>query len=211
MITEPEVAIEESLESQVQRAVDLVDNGETEEAKDLFEMILAKHPNHIRTLLELSLIELLDQGRPDLALPYLVRALRIEPANDHLLGEVADIYVETGNFEEGVEFFKKMLKTLPEADAIQLRIGQLYYYSGSHRKALSHLKKINNSKTHKGQVKSLLARIYLSENQIDRAIRIYAEAEELLETEFIIRSSPANQGMPTSSGWKISRSRWPKV
>ncbi len=166
----------------LERAIELVDNDQVDEAQDLFEYILNRNPENIRALLELSLIQLIDQGRPESALPYLVQALRLEPENDALLGEVADIYVETGQFTNGISFFNKMRQKLPEESAVELRMGQLYYYMGDHKLALNTLIPLVDSPLHHGQVKSLLARIYLQLGQVKKAITFYWEAEQELES-----------------------------
>ena len=82
-----------STEGKLKYAVEMVDNGDTDNAAEVLEQILYEEPENIRALLELSLIELLDRARPAAALPYLIKALKAEPSNDYLLSEVADIYM----------------------------------------------------------------------------------------------------------------------
>ncbi|SMF30493.1 tetratricopeptide repeat protein [Pseudobacteriovorax antillogorgiicola] len=172
---------EMSIDGQLAMAIEMVDNGQVDEASDALGKILKVDPNNIKALLEISLIELLDRGRPQEALPYLIKALQVDPDNDHLLGEVADIYVETGQFDEGLGFFSQLREHFPETAAISLRMGQIFYYKSEYRRALKVLEPIINSVTHGGQARSLKARILLQLGRVDPAVEEYHEAEEGLE------------------------------
>lgn len=167
----------------VERAVSLIDSDRSDEAKKLLEEIHEDDPKNVRVLLELSLIELVEHYKPDAALPYLIEALRLEPYNDTLLGDIADVFLESGQLSEGLRFFRKMHDELPEVSAVVLRIGQLLYYKEDYKAALNILMPHTDSSFHHAQIKSLLARVYLSLGYVDEAITVYKEAEKELELE----------------------------
>ena len=145
------------------------------------EQIIEEDPGNIRALLEISLIELLDRGRPQEALPHLIKALKVDPSNDHLLGEVADIYVETGQFSAGLKFFSKLREHVPNTPAINLRMGQILFYKGSYKKALMALNASNLSSRYDGQATSIRARIYLHLGKVEKSLKEYQLAEDKME------------------------------
>ena len=102
----------------------------------------------------------------------------------HLLGEVADIYVETGQFDEGLKFFFQLEKHFPRTAAISLRIGQIHYYKAEYRQALASLAPIEESVSHGGQALSLKARILLRTGRIKEAVMAYTSAEKVLNEAF---------------------------
>lgn len=172
-----------SVEGKLKLAMEMVDNGEVEEASDVLQQILYDEPENVNALLELSLIELLDRGRPQAALPYLIKALQADPANDHLLGEVAEIYIETSQYNEGMEFFSKLHQHVPDSAAISLRRAQLLFYKGDHRQALAVLTPALASFSHRAQAVSLQSRIHVSQGKIAQGLEEYRSAEAQFQNE----------------------------
>lgn len=168
----------DTIDQQLSAARKLVDSGEVEQGSKVLANILSKNDSNIEALLEMSLIELLDRGRPKNALPYLVKALQVDPSNDHLLGEVAKIYLETSQVAEGLRFFQNLGDHLPNTAAINLRLGQLYYYNKDFQSALAVLKSIESTPNYGFHAQSLRARVLLSQGQVEKGLKVFLKAEK---------------------------------
>ena len=165
------------------QARNLVDSGFTKEANKLLNQILDKDPENIDALLELSLIEILDEKNPLGALPYLTRAVQIDPENNLILSEVASVYFETNRVAEGIRFFKSLLKVLPQTRGIKLRIGQLLVYERKPSQAVSHLNAALEDENLKAEAMGFLSKAYAQLKDSKKTFATYQGAALAFEEQ----------------------------
>ncbi|NRA63861.1 MAG: tetratricopeptide repeat protein [Pseudobacteriovorax sp.] len=163
-------------------ATDLVDSGRIEEARRKFLTILDEYPFHIDSLLELSLIELLDRNNPAAAIPYLQRTLEIDPLNDELLGEVAEIYLSSGRLSEGLKFFSDLNRMQNPTPIVSLWLAQLELRSERYLESMSALTGALRDPETKLRAQSIQVRVLLGQGKYLRALTMYERvSEELLD------------------------------
>lgn len=107
-----------SVDQSLAKAIDLVDNGNAEEAAAILKEVLKLDPHNEQALVEMGMIQLIDFRKPDQALPYLEKALESNPDNRIVVAELAGLYDELGKTQDGLDFFTKVAKENPSPSAL---------------------------------------------------------------------------------------------
>ncbi|NRA68059.1 MAG: tetratricopeptide repeat protein [Pseudobacteriovorax sp.] len=87
--------------------VEMIDDGEWQEAETLLLKHLDANPKDARALVELAMIQILDKKQPQEAIPLLERAVKAEPDNETILTELMAVYEDNQQIERGLEFLKE--------------------------------------------------------------------------------------------------------
>lgn len=162
----------------LEKAIELVDSGNPDDALVLLQQILSKDPKNERALIEVSMIHLIDYKDAAAAVPWLERSLRSNPSNRLVLAELAAIYGEQGNVEAGVKFFQDMQKGASRKDAanFSLGIGQLLMHDGRGDEAIMHFENAAEQQPNNPLILSSLANTYSRRGNSDKAIATYRKS-----------------------------------
>ncbi len=111
------------------------------------------------------------------ALPYIQKAIELEPSNRHYYLLKVDIHTTLGQFEQAIETFRKGIKNVPNAGEWYYEIAANYLYLGKTTEAL---KAYDDGEKILGIDPDIIRqkqRIYLNERKCDAAIQ---EGEKLI-------------------------------
>ena len=114
-------------------------------AKELYEKILKKYPNHFETLFLLgtllSALKKFDEGKS-----LLEKAIQINPNSAKVYNNLATIYKELNNYEESINYYKKATKVdsnYEKANDNLTLVYELYakelFKKNLHKKALEYI------------------------------------------------------------------------
>ncbi len=81
--------------------------GRYDKAQDQLGKLLNAHPNHVGALLHMGLIKQ-KEGKNEEAMEYHLKAVEHSPDNVRVLNSLAEEYLEAGNSEQAMVFFKKI-------------------------------------------------------------------------------------------------------
>lgn len=101
-----------SVDPKIDDAERLYYGGDKEGAKSMLEDILRKNPDHVLSLILLG-IYYTEINRSDLALEYLLRAVRLDPKGVVPLSDLARTYYNLGNTKLAAKYAKKAIKRNP--------------------------------------------------------------------------------------------------
>lgn len=177
-------------DSDVARAIDLIDNGKIEAATAALEQILAKNPRNEQALIELGMIQLIDNHKPDAALPLLKTALQINPNNRMVASEIVGIYEDRGDRDDGLSFLKDLYGAHPDADGLAVGIGQILIGQGKDFEAVPFLETAARTSPDPAFHYAELGDIYGRMGDHDRAAKSYDSAINK-EVENLSRASDA--------------------
>ncbi len=79
--------------------------------------------------------------RPDLGLPYLLRAHELNPQEDGIIQKIGVAYAISGNNEEAINWFEKGIKLDKENARLYLNLGVAYQYVGNNELAQKYMNK----------------------------------------------------------------------
>ena len=152
--------------------------GNYPEAIDKFKQCLDVYPNHAASMYEIAFIEN-GGGKNADAVPYAQKAVSLDDNNEWYRLLLGKCYMETEKFSDASSAFEKLVKQNP--DKID------YYFMWS--TALLHASKIKEALEVYDKIEQMLGvtedisvqkeRIYLSQNQLDKAV---AEAQKLINS-----------------------------
>ncbi len=155
----------------VSKAMELVNQAQTEEAKAIFEKVLKDDPEHEEALTQLALIYLLDYKDEKSAQPYFEKILSVNPENKTALAELVDIYANRGD-GVGVKYLESLYEKNPN-NSIALGIGQVLIETNP-RAAIPYLEKAGDSALNE------LVEAHLQSGNYERAYENLQRQEELL-------------------------------
>ncbi|MCP3997571.1 MAG: tetratricopeptide repeat protein, partial [bacterium] len=89
--------------------------GDVVTAEHDLDELLDRDPFHFLALNELAMLQT-EKGQPDSAIPLLRRAVRLQPAEPVLYGNLASAYARTGREDEAVRILERCLVTNPTSD-----------------------------------------------------------------------------------------------
>jgi len=107
----------------VKRAIELVNQSQVGEARQLLEKVLQENPDHEEALVQLGLIHLLDLKDEKVAQTYFEKILTINPDNKVALTELVDIYADRAD-GAGVKYLESLYEKNPNT-SIAMGIGQV--------------------------------------------------------------------------------------
>ncbi len=179
-------------DGELEKAVELIDSGNPEDALVILERILSQDPKNERALIEISMVHLIDYRNAAAAVPWLERSLRVNPSNRLVLAELAAIYAEQGNVEGGLNFLQGLQEKATPADSsfISLGIGQMLMVDGREDEGVVHLERAAAGLPHNANIHSSLADTYARGGNSDKAITAYRKSVAVREVE--LRKLPAD-------------------
>lgn len=128
----------------VQKAQDLADGGAVEKARALLEAGLEKDRRSAHALIELALIEIFNYRSPMKAIPYLERAFAINRSAEALLFEIQAIFLDGNNLEKGDQFFKTLMKRLPDNQLTKTLYAEILLKQGKFQDSQNIIKKLES-------------------------------------------------------------------
>jgi tetratricopeptide (TPR) repeat protein len=178
----------------VQAAIDLIDNGQVQEAVDKLKEILAKDPTNEQALVEMAMIQLLDLKNSGEAINYLQKVVGVNPDNRIVISELVSLYEEDGRVEEGLSFLRGSMNNQNSGE-INYGIGQLLSMQGRTDEAISHLEKAIGSNVGSFRAQKELADAYSAVGRMDKAIGAY---EKTIADQGRDIEKREKDGMPSS-------------
>lgn len=102
-----------------------------------------------------------DETSPSLKLKYVSDALKAKPDNRFLSLHLADLAIETGDYEVAIAPIEKMMLLHPEDAQLKLKLGILYYMIGSYDASKTYLEQLLTPRAEEPEV-TAQAKIYLA-------------------------------------------------
>lgn len=160
----------------VQRAMQLVDNGQWQEAEQVLASELARDPQNVQALLELAMINIIDKHDPQSARPFLERALQVNPDNEAVVQELMGVYEQSQNWGQAYQFFNGLPTTGGQGDAyIDYGKGSALLSMGRPQEAAESLQRAIDSGYRDYSARESLATAYESSGRLDDAIGEYEQ------------------------------------
>lgn len=173
----------------VQKAIELVDQGKVSEATKLLEDVLGRDPKNEQALVEMAMINLLDLKQPDVALGYLQKVVEINPTNQIVLNELVSLYQEQGRVDDGLNYLMDLSEKKPGSSDLTYSIGQMLSLSGREQEAVPYIEKAAQSPVHQTRAYRDLAETYSHLGDAEKAIEFYDKAIASQEKDISERSS----------------------
>lgn len=152
--------------------------GNYPEAIDKFKKCLDVYPNHSASMYEIAFIGN-GAGKSNEAIPYAQKAVSLDEKNEWYRLLLAKCFMETGRFNEASDAFERLVKQNPN------KIDYYFLWSSS----LLHAGKVKDALDVYDRIEAILGvteeisiqkeRIYLSQNQLDKAV---AEVQKLINS-----------------------------
>ncbi len=165
----------QAADTELQRAMDLVNQGHWEQAEPILLALLEKNPQDEGVLLELAMIQILEKHEPQAAVPYLEVAIRVNPKNNAAVEELLGVYEEGQNWEQAVRFFE----SIPDSDGraiINYGKGTALLSMGRNGEAIDVLKRAVYEEDNKAfTARESLATAYESNGRWEEASREYEQ------------------------------------
>ncbi|MFW7379175.1 MAG: tetratricopeptide repeat protein [Oligoflexus sp.] len=121
--------------------IQLLDNGEWQQAEQLLIAHLEKHPQDERALVEMAMLQLIERRNPLVARDFLERALVVNPDNESAINELLVVYQETNNLDGGLQFLRQLSETHPDTAAIEYGLGNALLKSGRAEESLEYFQR----------------------------------------------------------------------
>ncbi len=102
-------------------------NGRYTQAQEIYEQILAEHPDFARGWWALA-HTLMNQGEFDKALEYFKKACEMEPQNQKFLYDCAMMHTMLGMYDEAKPLFERVISLDPDTRVADEARKQLAYF-----------------------------------------------------------------------------------
>lgn len=192
---------------EVQKAIDLMEKGNTSEAVAALEAIVKRDPKNETALVELAMINLLDLKQPDQAINYLQRVAEINPHNQVVMSELVSLYEEENRLEDGLTFLQDVHSKDPQnTPDIAYGIGEILTMSGRDADALPYLERATQSPENGVRAHRELAEAYARNGDTEHALESYNKAISSQEKE--IQDKQA-KGLPVT--FPVERMNYTKL
>ena len=124
------------------------------------------------------MIHLIDNRDTQAAVPYLERALKVNPKQRMVLAELVNAYSEGGRIDEGMEFLAKLQEKAKGEDSsyISMGIGQMLLVDGRSDEATKHLDHAVEGIKSNPDLLSNLGDTYSLVGESEKAIQTYKKA-----------------------------------
>jgi TolA-binding protein len=141
------------LERQVEKAQDILEKGNFQEAISKFQQIIKNHPNNQQQIIEKALLNIAfcytRLGNYDKALAKYEEFSKRFPKSkimDYYLKDLSYYYYKTEDYDKSIEFSQRLIKEFPNSKLINdafvfVRMGECYYIQKRYREALEVYKK----------------------------------------------------------------------
>ncbi len=100
-----------------------------QDAMDQFEAELKVSPNHLPSLLQLSL-GYIDLGRFEDALPYAEQAIQVDPSSFIAYYALGQIRMEQGDLDQAIDALKRSAELSPASPEVHFTLGRAYRKAG---------------------------------------------------------------------------------
>jgi tetratricopeptide (TPR) repeat protein len=154
-------------------AMVLADVGDTAKAAELLKKVAEKSPN-LRTLTQLAAAY--EQMREfKLAAQTLKRAVEMQPENNELRREYANILMQADDFDAALAAYEEIVKEEPKDGASWLRVSQLHMQMGRVEKAWEAHKKAAETDPNNLEVRYNAVGLYEAQDKLPEAIAAMKE------------------------------------
>lgn len=125
-------------DEEMQRIIDLIEQGQIDEAEKLLSDRLLNNPSDELALIEMAMLQLIERKEPIRARDFLERAIVLNPDNEGAINELLVVYQETNNLEGGLDFLRSLAQTEQSSSAVEYGIANALMQSGRANEALEH-------------------------------------------------------------------------
>lgn len=185
---------EPGYDPEVEKAIAMIDAGNTAQAVALLEEILRKDPKNEQALVEIAMVHLLDMKQPEQATGYLQRVVEVNPQNQIVLSELVSLYEEQGKIDQGLAFMTDIFAKNPDSPDLSYGIGQMLSLKGRDSDAIGYFEKATQSPSNQVRAFRDLGEAYSRSGDSERAIDSYDKAIAFEEKEVVDK---AGRGLPT--------------
>lgn len=176
-------ANDEVEDADIERAINLVDAGNIQEAQQLLEGVLKRNPRDEQALVELAMIQLLDLKQTAQAIGYLERAIDVNPQNMIVMSELVSLYEDQGKVDEGLAFMQEVQSRNPQSPELAHGVGQMMTLAGRDQDAIAYYEKASQSGAYQVRAYRDLAEAYGKTGDPEKAIDSYGKAIQSQEQE----------------------------
>lgn len=155
----------------------LEQDGNTQEAKQYYQLSIEKEPNHGLSHHGLARV-LLALGKDEDAIKHFIEAQKIDPYMPHLMENIGAYYHVKGMYANAVEYWSKALQITDNPIEINYNIGVSYHYMNRHEDALTYFMTVLAEKPNHAHAHMNVAAIALQNGQFKQAITHYEQALE---------------------------------
>ncbi|MCP4156366.1 MAG: tetratricopeptide repeat protein, partial [bacterium] len=111
--------------------------GDEEKFNQQFQQLLVfKNNDKEKALLDLAITLYYSDNNLDMAVEFINRIRKINPANDQALYELAEMYNEENQMSMASKTFKEVVKINPKHFQANYRMGKTFYNAGKYKTAL---------------------------------------------------------------------------
>jgi protein O-GlcNAc transferase len=128
------VGIPPEAEEAYLRGVAMHRNGNIDEAMMAYGEAIRLHPDYVDALSDIGALYIL-LNRPESAMTFLRRALRIDPSNVVVRANMAASFVNQRNFGEGIKLYQEILEEYGGSNIIRYQLAKAYWSQGKHELA----------------------------------------------------------------------------
>ena len=178
----------------IQNAQSLIDRGFVQEGAAMLEKLIEADPANTQALMEMAMVYTLDLKEPQKSRQLLERILDINPQHRAALNELELLYKELDAVEDGLAWLAQKAEQYPESLEIQYVYGRMLASSDPNA-AIPWLQRATFIDDQKEQALDQLAAAALRSGNVALAVKSWAEALSLAETELERAKSSGESGL----------------
>lgn len=156
----------------INEAIILHQAGELQKAECGYKEILQSNPNYFHAWHYLGLLYF-QQGRTDLAIENIQRAIKIKPDDSHAYYNLGNVYKEAGQLDEAITAYQKAIQINPSNADAYVNLGSIYKMQGLIDLAINYFQNALNLKPNHLPANYNLAYLFQEERRFDEAIKFY--------------------------------------
>ncbi|MBC8105147.1 MAG: tetratricopeptide repeat protein, partial [Anaerolineae bacterium] len=141
----------------IQRAFRLLQKGQRDEAREIFEKALEEHPDDPNVLNGVGWFRV-NTGEVPAAQQMFEKCLEIQPADIGAMNGLANCFKQQGRVDEAIELWKQMLEKYPSANSMGWILAETYMERNEFEKALPIWEKLAKEQPENEAVKAGLAK-----------------------------------------------------
>ncbi|MCL2520289.1 MAG: tetratricopeptide repeat protein [Spirochaetaceae bacterium] len=157
-----------SVQAQTLRGRSYVALGRGDEARAIFEQVLAQQPNNLDALFGMTEVQLL-AGRIDIAINDITNLLRIVPDNRRALLSLTLLYSQQGDARQAELFLNQALFYYPQDVVVLYVAGNHFRQNGNWQQALHHFSAVAKINPNYADVRERQAEALIGLNRLDEA------------------------------------------
>jgi tetratricopeptide (TPR) repeat protein len=178
----------------IQNAQSLIDRGLVQEGAAMLEKLIEADPANTQALMEMAMVYTLDLKEPQKSRQLLERILDINSQHRAALNELELLYKELDAVEDGLAWLAQKAEQYPESLEIQYVYGRMLASSDPNA-AIPWLQRATFIADQKEQALDQLAAAALRSGNVALAVKSWAEALSLAETELERAKSSGESGL----------------